>query len=112
LRDANYIIAFKQAPKPEIQFEQRKPFIKQKPQIIEYFKVYPDVYNSESETWPPSLCRWWYGLGSYEKVKTIITDLRKYYSKDEYLLKASNWLEDIIAKYDDIEFVYNSKLEV
>jgi hypothetical protein len=112
LRHASYIIVYKPAPKPDIQYGKRRPVIKQIPEILDYYKIYPDIIESDPDTWPKTLRNWWTNLESYKKIKNIINDLRQYYDEDTNLLKISDWLESIVIKYNEdyIRFKYNSKL--
>ena len=80
LRKAKYINAYLIQPETlKIQYGKRlqtQPK-KQKDIDVSYIKIYPDIYNSESETWPESLHNWWNKI-SYDST-----------SKDE-IIKISN----------------------
>jgi hypothetical protein len=113
LRNAKYINAYLiPSEKLQIQYGKRlqnQPK-KQKDIDVSYIKIYPNIYESEPETWPKSLKNWWDNLSyfspSKDDIVKISNDLKKYYGEDEELLKIAEWLAEM-CKIDNIKFHFS-----
>jgi hypothetical protein len=113
LRKAKYIISYLISPeKLQIQYGKRlqnQPK-KQKDIDVSYIKIYPNIYESEPETWPKSLENWWNKLSnssqSNNEILEISNNLKKYYGEDDELLKIADWLDEMY-KIENIKFHFS-----
>ena len=110
LRRAHYIRAVKPPEVPKVQYGKREKVAvatRRVPVVFSEWKVYPYIYDSDPETWPKELRRWWYDLNNKDNVAKIVESIREYYKEDEYLLSTADWLEKWLHE-PDVEFVYSA----
>lgn len=102
LRRAHFITIYSIPPKNEIQYGKRVEVKAIKPEIINKLHIYPNIYESDKDTWPPELRNWWDSID-----KNTVINLIKYYPEDEELMNMANWLSNYVDRNDvKISYTY------
>jgi hypothetical protein len=96
LRNAHFIVAYVPASLPAIQIGKRHPVEKPKNKFLSVQRLYPDIYNSDSNTWPECLRNWWHQVSS--DPDKVVQNLRECYSEDETLLEIADWMDEMIKE--------------
>jgi len=113
LRSAQYIVCFQPPKQIEIQYGKRVPIIREKPKLLRYIKIYPDIYDSDEDTWPKQLKYWWRNIRNKTSARQVMENLRLHYNEDDYLLKVADWLEETLTTYaEEIAYSYENKLSL
>lgn len=102
LREAHFIVAYTKPPSPKVQYGKRVVTPKSKPKLLSYIKLYPIVYDSDVDTWPRDLRRWWSSINK-ENALDISGALRKHYPDDEWLMEIADWIDENMSRFADID---------
>jgi hypothetical protein len=92
IRDASYIVALRPC-KPLVQYGKRVSIPKEKDEIVSFIKIYPNITDSDADSWPSSLQYWWRSMHFQDNPKFISKCLRECYGKDEELLRYADWID-------------------
>ncbi len=103
LRGASYLAAF-EPKRAEVQYGQRRAANQEPSKLVSFVKLYPDITDSDPDTWPQSLRCWWRTLNYIGDTGELTRDLRTLYPEDAQLVRIADWLDAQASSGLRVEF--------